>query len=90
MPALSNLTYDIHIVFSRRPCLVDGVKAFWHQWQTKGTGAIYEDGRLMKTIEETFGLVEYEDGTMHEVPVESIRFVDGGGFGETAFGGEEC
>lgn len=90
MPTLSNLTYDIQIKFIRRPCLADGVKAFWHQWQTKTTDAIYTDGRLVKTIEETVGLVEYEDGTMHEVPVESIRFVDGGEFAETAFGGEEC
>lgn len=85
MPAFSNLTYDIQIKFMRRPCLADGVKAFWHQWQTKTTDA---DGQLLKTIEETVGLVEYEDGTMHEIGVELIRFVDGGEFAETDFGGE--
>lgn len=90
MPTLSRLTYDIQVKFIRRPCLVDGVKAFWHQWQTKTTDAIYMDGRLVKTIEETVGLVEYEDGTMHEAGVDSIRFVDGGDFAETSFGGDEC
>ena len=90
MATFSNLTYEMHIKFVRRPCLVDGMKAFWHQWQTKTMDAAYEDGRLVKTIEETVGLVEYEDGTMHEMPIESIRFVDGGEFAETAFGGEKC
>lgn len=90
MPTLSRLTYDIQVKFLRRPCMADGVKSFWHQWQTKTVNAVYEDGRLLKTIEETVGLVEYEDGTMHEVPVESIRFVDGGEFAETSFGGELC
>lgn len=28
-------------------------------------------------ISATFGLVEYEDGTMHEVEPQNIRFVDG-------------
>lgn len=88
MPAFSNLTYDIQIKFMRRPCLADGVKAFWHQWQTKTTDAVYQDGQLLKTIEETVGLVEYEDGTMHEIGIELIRFVDGGEFAETDFGGE--
>mgnify|MGYP005762252109 FL=1 len=56
------------------------VKALFHCWSHKSE-VVGEStlcgGHSGGQISATFGLVEYEDGTMHEVEPHNIRFVDG-------------
>ena len=55
------------------------IKALFHCWSHKselvGESPCY-GGHPDGQISETFGIVEYEDGTIHEVDPTSIRFVD--------------
>ena len=78
---MSSLNLD-----DRRPCYVyvdwsNSVKAMFHCWshETKFLP------RSSYQVNDTFGIVEFEDGTLGRVKPESIRFVDGGGFNEIAF-----
>lgn len=62
-----------------RPCFVDGKKALFHKWndraevQAPGFAIGSSPGGQLKA---TFGLVEFEDGTVREVEPYSIRFAD--------------
>ena len=68
-----------------RPCIVENsVKALFHLWVVKRFPH-YEikspvKGFLNQSfegfVENIFALVEYEDGTVHEVEPTQIRFVD--------------
>lgn len=59
-----------------RPCYVGNKKAMFHCWNHISTGA----------VSGTYGLVEYEDGTVDALTYPNqIRFADFGGFKETAF-----
>lgn len=49
-----------------RPCMVRKVRALFHQWSTNA-----KDGKQV-----TVGIVEYEDGTVHEAYPNEIVFVD--------------
>ena len=56
------------------------VKALFHCWSYRSEvvgESPLRGGHPGGQISATFGLVEYEDGTMHEVEPQNIRFVDG-------------
>lgn len=52
-------------------------KGYFHTW---GSEAYVTNGFLVGTtagqISTTYGVVEYEDGTVHKVPPECITFTD--------------
>ena len=79
----------ITIRYETRPCYVQRVnkvqrdtKAMFHCW-------IQEKGKTMYGATETKALVEYENGTMHLVKPEMIRFTDGGNFNEVPWNNAE-
>ena len=55
------------------------IKALFHCWNHKselvGESPCY-GGHPAGQISQTFGIVEYEDGTIHEAEPTQIRFVD--------------
>ena len=63
-----------------RPCIVENsIKALFHCWnfRSKVVGESYlRGGHSAGQISDTFALVEYEDGEIHEVEPTHIRFVD--------------
>lgn len=79
----------IKIVIEYRPCMVKTeaekeVKALFHGWETKRF-PYYEIKSLTNELmtqefkgfnEGVFAIVEYEDGIVHEVEPQNIRFVD--------------
>lgn len=62
-----------------RPCYVDGKKALFHKWneiaevQAPGFAIGSSPGGQLKA---TFGLIEFEDGTVREVYPNKIKFAD--------------
>ncbi len=55
-------------------------KGLFHCWSHRSElvgESPLRDGHPGGQISATFGLVEYEDGTMHEIEPQNIRFVDG-------------
>lgn len=62
-----------------RPCYVEGKKALFHKWndvaevQAAGFAIGSSPGGQLKA---TFGLVEFEDGTVKEVLPHKIKFAD--------------
>ena len=55
------------------------IKALFHCWSHKSAlvgESCLRGGHPAGQISETFGIVEYEDGTIHEVEPTQIRFVD--------------
>lgn len=62
-----------------RPCIVGGKKALFHKWneyaeiQAPGFAIGSSPGGQLKS---TFGMVEFEDGTVGEVNPCKIRFID--------------
>ena len=63
-----------------RPCIVkNSVNALFHCWNFRSQviGESYlRGGHPAGQISATFAIVEYEDGTIHEVEPTQIRFVD--------------
>lgn len=63
-----------------RPCIVkNSVNALFHCWnfRSRVIGESYlRGGHPAGQISATFAIVEYEDGTIHEVEPTQIRFVD--------------
>lgn len=67
-----------------RPCFVNNkkqeIKALFHCWSHRsevvGESAL-RGGHPGGQISATFAIVEYEDGTIHEVEPQNVRFVDG-------------
>lgn len=56
------------------------VKALFHCWSYRSElvgESLLRGGHPGGQVSATFGLVEYEDGTIHEVESQNIRFVDG-------------
>lgn len=56
------------------------IKALFHCWSYRSElvgESPLRGGHPGGQISATFGLVEYEDGTMHEIEPQNIRFVDG-------------
>ena len=72
-----NMFYD-----NRRPCELTSkgektIKAYFHRWITEAyTIDPVLIGRTPGQIMYTKALVEYEDGTMHAVDHQKIRFTD--------------
>ena len=64
----------------RRACIVEGKNALFHKWSTRKQ--VIEPSPMIGghpggQLEFTFGIVEFEDGTIKEVPPALIKFVDG-------------
>lgn len=87
---MANLNFDY-----RRPCYVTDKKAMFHCWSHVGRvssppllvcdfNPIY-GGNDGDVTFETYGIVEFEDGTITRVLPEYIRFADGGDFAAIAF-----
>lgn len=66
---ISNIEY--------RPCYVDNRKALFHCWSVR---AYVRSGLMIGTASgqmiDTYGIVEYEDGSVSEVEPNEIRFAD--------------
>lgn len=64
----------------RRACIARGKKAFFHKWTTRKQVIMPSPmigGHPGGQLEFTFGLVEYEDGTIEEIVPAAITFIDG-------------
>ena len=60
-----------------RPCLVNGRKALFHRWEDKASiRDTIMAGTIPGQLAATVGIVEYEDGTVHECYPYEIRFCD--------------
>lgn len=67
------------LVQGTRPCTVNGRKATFHTWEHKAwvvAPGISIGSHPGGQIAITFGIVEYEDGTVHEVYPSEIIFID--------------
>lgn len=85
---MAALDGKITIETELRPCIIrfqkkknqfDEIKALFHCWNFRSEviGESYlRGGHPAGQISATFALVEYEDGTIHEVEPTHIRFVD--------------
>ena len=65
---------------SIRPCVVKCKNALFHRWTTRKQ--VLEPSPMIGghsggQLEFTFGLIEYEDGTIEEVVPALIMFIDG-------------
>ena len=61
-----------------RPCYVGNKKALFHMWEDISSIHIAMlKGDVSGQIKRTFGIVEYEDGTIDEVIPSKIRFIEG-------------
>lgn len=60
-----------------RPCKVNGQNALFHEWShvSQIRDAILR-GTVGGVVADTFGIVEYEDGSIARVMPEKIRFLD--------------
>lgn len=65
---------NIYVKFNLRPCIVYGEpnvlctrRGFFHMWNI---------GLNDKQVPSAVGLVEFEDGTIREVPPSFIHFID--------------
>ena len=65
-----------------RPCIVqssENIKALFHCWNHRSQligESFLRGGHPAGQISSTFAIVEYENGTIHEVEPTQIRFVD--------------
>lgn len=73
-------TIGIEYVREYRPCMVVDKRALFHGWEEKTLPVPDEPesgfapGAQIKLV---MAIVEYEDGTIDEVPPAGIRFTDG-------------
>jgi len=60
-----------------RPCFVKGKKALFHRWEeiAQIRDAVMT-GQMSGQIKQTFGIVEYEDGTIYQCYPNEVRFCD--------------
>ncbi|MDE6788043.1 MAG: hypothetical protein K2J47_01805 [Ruminococcus sp.] len=66
---------NIEIKHSLRPCIVKEQKALFHCWENLPHIMV--------------GIIEHEDGTIHECYPDEIRFVDNA-FADIFFGKADC
>lgn len=62
-----------------RPCFVKGKKALFHCWEPKMQvvgESMLRGGHSAGQLAVTVGIVEYDDGTVHECYPYEIRFCD--------------
>ena len=72
---------EISVKFSEyRACVVKGKNALFHRWadkaQTVGESPL-RGGHSSGQVWLVVGIIEYEDGTVHEAYPYEIRFLDG-------------
>lgn len=75
---MASIGSEIKIIGSEyRPCMIKGRKALFHRWEDKAQ--VYNPmsiGQIPGQLKQTVGIVEYEDGTVHECYPGEIRFCD--------------
>ena len=62
-----------------RPCFVNNRKALFHRWEPKMQvvgESMLQGGHSAGQLAITVGIVEYENGTVHECYPYEIRFCD--------------
>ena len=84
---------EITIRVERRPCVVHtgegGIRGMFHRWADYArphTAALRSD--TSGQYWDVYGLVEYEDGSMHYIEPNMIQFVDHSEFSEYSWEGE--
>jgi len=73
------LTGNTAGVSNYRPCYVKKHKALFHRWEDKSwvvAASPMVGGTPAGQIKMTIGIVEYEDGSVHECYPDEIRFCD--------------
>lgn len=76
------MEFNLVIQDDTRPCMIDDRKAIWHRWMTRKEvipPSPMLGGHGGGEIQDTFALVEFEDGTIGEVLPYKVRFLDSGG-----------
>lgn len=76
---MASLDSTITCKFALRPCFVGEDKGLFHHWEDYSQ--LYEaspfiGGHTAGQVSQTFGLVEYEDGSIKRVQPYDIRFCD--------------
>lgn len=83
---------NVNIKVEVRPCYVKHKKALFHGWFNCSeivAPSVCVGGHNGGVLMYPIGLVEFEDGKVETVNPTSIRFADGGEFGEACFCPEE-
>lgn len=73
------MTHTFDLKNEYRTCIVDEKKALFHKWTTQKNviePSLMIGGHPGGEIQFTFAIVEFEDGTIHEVAPHHIRFID--------------
>lgn len=66
--------------YSLRPCIVKNKHALFHIWEQKSEiipPSMMVGGHGGGVVSSVFGIIEYEDGTIHKCYPDEIRFIDG-------------
>lgn len=69
----------LEITESLRPCIADGRKAIFHRWCDISEivpPSLMVGGHGGGVIQDTFAIVEYEDGSIGRIAPEKIKFSD--------------
>ena len=88
-PAPQN-TVNIYQEYEYRPCYVFGRRAMFHRWANMARPQLpkgQEPGENARYFQfrGTYGVVEFEDGTVDTVWPRDITFADGGHFRDYAW-----
>lgn len=79
---------SLSMTIETRPCYVRDQKAMFHCWSQEsyvvGPSPLV-GGHNGGTVNKVLGVVEFEDGSVHQVYPSDIRFADGGSFEQYAF-----
>lgn len=70
----------IEIGFELRPCIVCQQRALFHCWEQRSEvvpSSPMVGGHPGGAVSLILGIIEREDGTIHEAYPEEIRFIDG-------------
>ena len=71
---------DIEVKPQYRLCTVKGKRALFHRWADQAKPipeSLLMGGHKAGQFWIVVGIIEYEDGTVHEAYPDEIRFVDG-------------
>ncbi len=70
---------EITMKYELRPCITRGHKALFHGFEHRSEivpPSPLKGGHSGGEIKGVIGIVEYEDGAIHKVNPEEIRFID--------------
>lgn len=84
---------EIQILWTGRPCMVDGDKGIFHFWGITAeviAPSMMVGGHPGGQLAETYGLVEFTDGSVRRVVPTKIRFLDTLAQMQKAFEEESC